>query len=89
VSRRAAVRGPPAAPVGAIGVTEKGVTSVELRVEGRGGRASTPARRVPLLTTAAAQAVRAGIGTAAERLQAALTAAPALPRRHRSPLRPR
>lgn len=36
-----------AAPVGVIGVTEKGVTSVELRVEGRGGHASTPARNGP------------------------------------------
>ena len=30
-------------PVAAIGVAEKGTTSVELRVEGRGGHASTPA----------------------------------------------
>ena len=36
-----------AAPVGVIGVTEKGVTSVELRVTGRGGHASTPARGGP------------------------------------------
>jgi len=36
-----------AAAVGVIGVTEKGVTSVELRVEGRGGHASTPARMGP------------------------------------------
>ena len=36
-----------AAPVGVIGVTEKGVTSIELRVEGRGGHASTPARMGP------------------------------------------
>ena len=34
-------------PVGAIGVTEKGTTSVVLRVEGRGGHASTPARNGP------------------------------------------
>ena len=34
-------------PVGAIGVTEKGATSVVLRVEGRGGHASTPARFGP------------------------------------------
>ncbi len=34
-------------PVAAIGVTEKGTTSVELRVEGRGGHASTPARNGP------------------------------------------
>ena len=32
---------------GSIGVTEKGVTSLELRVEGRGGHASTPARIGP------------------------------------------
>ena len=36
-----------AAPVGVIGVTEKGVTSVELRVTGRGGPASTPVRGGP------------------------------------------
>ncbi|HST64795.1 MAG TPA: M20/M25/M40 family metallo-hydrolase [Mycobacteriales bacterium] len=36
-----------AAPVGVIGVTEKGVTSVELRVTGRGGHAATPARNGP------------------------------------------
>ena len=36
-----------AAPIAVIGVTEKGVTEVELRVEGRGGHASTPARRGP------------------------------------------
>jgi carboxypeptidase PM20D1 len=35
------------APVGVVGVTEKGVTSVELRVDGRGGHASTPARNGP------------------------------------------
>ena len=35
------------APIGVIGVSEKGTTSVELRVEGRGGHASTPARRGP------------------------------------------
>ena len=34
-------------PVGAIGVSEKGTTSVVLRVEGRGGHASTPARNGP------------------------------------------
>ncbi len=34
-------------PVAAIGVTEKGTTSVELRVEGRGGHASTPERNGP------------------------------------------
>jgi carboxypeptidase PM20D1 len=36
-----------AAPIGVIGVTEKGITSLELRVEGRGGHASTPARMGP------------------------------------------
>ena len=35
------------APLGVVGVTEKGVTSVELRVDGRGGHASTPARNGP------------------------------------------
>ena len=34
-------------PIGVIGVTEKGVMSIELRVEGRGGHASTPARNGP------------------------------------------
>jgi carboxypeptidase PM20D1 len=34
-------------PVGVVGVTEKGVMSVRLRVEGRGGHASTPARMGP------------------------------------------
>lgn len=36
-----------AAPIGVIGVAEKGVTSVELRVEGRGGHASTPTKMGP------------------------------------------
>ncbi len=36
-----------AAPIGVVGVSEKGVTSVELRVEGAGGHASTPSRRGP------------------------------------------
>ncbi|WP_426245672.1 M20/M25/M40 family metallo-hydrolase [Nocardioides sp. LHG3406-4] len=36
-----------APPVGVIGVTEKGVTSLELTVEGRGGHASTPAKLGP------------------------------------------
>lgn len=36
-----------AAPIGVIGLTEKGVTSLELRVEGRGGHASTPAKMGP------------------------------------------
>ncbi|HEY0952326.1 M20 family peptidase [Nocardioides sp.] len=35
------------APIGVVGVTEKGVTSIELRVEGRGGHASTPTRMGP------------------------------------------
>lgn len=34
-------------PIAVIGVTEKGVTSLELTVEGRGGHASTPARMGP------------------------------------------
>jgi carboxypeptidase PM20D1 len=34
-------------PVAVIGVTEKGTTSLELTVEGRGGHASTPARMGP------------------------------------------
>ncbi|WP_248583484.1 M20/M25/M40 family metallo-hydrolase [Nocardioides sp. InS609-2] len=34
-------------PIGVIGVTEKGVTSLELTVEGRGGHASTPAKMGP------------------------------------------
>ena len=35
------------APIGVVGVSEKGVTSLELSVEGAGGHASTPARRGP------------------------------------------
>lgn len=35
------------APVGVIGVGEKGTTALELRVDGRGGHASTPARGGP------------------------------------------
>lgn len=35
------------APIGVVGVTEKGVTSFELTVSGRGGHASTPARWGP------------------------------------------
>jgi carboxypeptidase PM20D1 len=35
------------APIGVVGVTEKGVTSIELRVDGRGGHASTPSRMGP------------------------------------------
>lgn len=34
-------------PIGVIGVTEKGVTSLELTVEGPGGHASTPAHLAP------------------------------------------
>ena len=41
-------------PVAAIGVAEKGSTSVELRVEGRGGHASTPARNGPTVRLARA-----------------------------------
>ncbi len=35
------------APIGVVGVTEKGVTSLALVAEGRGGHASTPARNGP------------------------------------------
>lgn len=42
-------------PLGVIGVTEKGTTSVELVAEGRGGHASTPARNGP--TTRIARAI--------------------------------
>lgn len=35
------------APLGVVGVTEKGTTSIELVAEGRGGHASTPARNGP------------------------------------------
>jgi carboxypeptidase PM20D1 len=41
-------------PVAAIGVAEKGTTSVQLRVEGRGGHASTPARNGPTVRLARA-----------------------------------
>jgi carboxypeptidase PM20D1 len=41
-------------PVAAIGVAEKGTTSVELRVEGPGGHASTPARNGPTVQLARA-----------------------------------
>ena len=34
-------------PIGVVGVTEKGIMSVLLRVEGRGGHASTPAKMGP------------------------------------------
>ena len=43
-----------AAPVGVVGVTEKGVTSLELRVDGRGGHASTPKRNGPTVRLAKA-----------------------------------
>jgi carboxypeptidase PM20D1 len=43
-----------AVPVGVVGVTEKGVTSLELRVDGRGGHASTPARNGPTVRLARA-----------------------------------
>jgi carboxypeptidase PM20D1 len=43
-----------ARPVAAIGVAEKGTTSVELRVEGPGGHASTPARNGPTVRLARA-----------------------------------
>ena len=42
------------APIGVIGVTEKGVTSLELRVEGRGGHASTPSKMGPTVRLARA-----------------------------------
>lgn len=42
-------------PLGVIGVTEKGTTSLELVAEGRGGHASTPARNGP--TTRIARAI--------------------------------
>jgi carboxypeptidase PM20D1 len=42
------------APVGVVGVTEKGVTSLELRVDGRGGHASTPERNGPTVRLAKA-----------------------------------
>jgi carboxypeptidase PM20D1 len=41
-------------PVAAIGVSEKGTTSVELRVDGRGGHASTPAPNGPTVRLARA-----------------------------------
>jgi carboxypeptidase PM20D1 len=41
-------------PGAAIGLAEKGTTSVELRVEGRGGHASTPARNGPTVRLARA-----------------------------------
>lgn len=45
-----------AAPIGVVGVTEKGVTSLELRVDGRGGHASTPAKNGPTVRLAKALA---------------------------------
>ncbi|GAB3197762.1 M20 family peptidase [Nocardioides hungaricus] len=44
-----------ARPIGVVGLTEKGITSLELRVDGRGGHASTPARNGP--TTRIARAI--------------------------------
>ncbi len=41
-------------PLGVIGVTEKGLTSVELVAEGRGGHASTPAKNGPTARIATA-----------------------------------
>jgi carboxypeptidase PM20D1 len=41
-------------PIGVVGVTEKGVMSLHLRVEGRGGHASTPARSGPTVRLARA-----------------------------------
>ncbi len=41
-------------PVAAIGVAEKGTTSVELRVQGRGGHSSVPARNGPTVRLARA-----------------------------------
>ncbi len=41
-------------PLGVIGVTEKGTTSVELVAEGRGGHASTPAKNGPIARIARA-----------------------------------
>jgi carboxypeptidase PM20D1 len=44
------------APVGVVGVTEKGVTSVTLTVTGDGGHASTPVRNAPTVRLAKALA---------------------------------
>lgn len=41
-------------PLGVVGVTEKGTTSIELTAEGRGGHASTPARNGPTVRLAKA-----------------------------------
>ena len=41
-------------PLGVIGITEKGTTSVELVAEGRGGHASTPAKNGPTVRIARA-----------------------------------
>ncbi len=41
-------------PIAVIGVSEKGTTSLELRVEGRGGHASMPARNGPIARLARA-----------------------------------
>jgi carboxypeptidase PM20D1 len=43
-----------AAPVGVVGVTEKGLTSIRLSVTGGGGHASTPARNGPAVRLARA-----------------------------------
>ena len=42
------------APIGVIGVTEKGAMSIELTAEGRGGHASTPVRNGPTVRLAKA-----------------------------------
>jgi carboxypeptidase PM20D1 len=42
------------APIGVIGVTEKGAMSIELTAEGRGGHASTPTRNGPTVRLAKA-----------------------------------
>jgi carboxypeptidase PM20D1 len=41
-------------PIGVVGVTEKGIMSLHLRVEGRGGHASTPAKNGPTVRLAKA-----------------------------------
>lgn len=41
-------------PIGVVGVTEKGIMSLHLRAEGRGGHASTPARNGPVARLARA-----------------------------------
>ena len=68
--RRDRARGVPRRepPLGVIGVTEKGTTSVELVAEGRGGHASTPARNGP--TARIARGDPAGREVALPRLRA-------------------